>query len=261
MRVVVADRAVHLGERLHCGEAFARARQPRHHVGDFLAQRRRARRLAMRAGKHRLGGIGVRHLRELVDDAVERGQQHLAARRLQHQRVAGVVDVLAGAGEVDELARRAQFGLALAAVPEPVLDRLHVVVGRALDILDRLRIGLREAQHEAAQEAARGLGERPELVEAGVRQRDEPLDLDLHPPVHEAELRQQRAQRRDLVLVAPVQRRQGGECGGFHGTKREWRANRTRSGVRKVAGILGGQDGIESRQSPTATLGGNSMSQ
>jgi hypothetical protein len=42
---------------------------------------------------------------------VQRGQQHLLARGLEHQRVAGVVDVLAGAGEVHELAGRLQLRL------------------------------------------------------------------------------------------------------------------------------------------------------
>ena len=74
------------------------------------------------------------------------GSSTSARARLQHQRMAGVVDVLAGAGEVHELGRRRQLGMALEAGLEPVLDRLDVVVGRALDVLDGLGVGLGEAQ-------------------------------------------------------------------------------------------------------------------
>jgi hypothetical protein len=62
--------------------------------------------------------------------------------------VAGVVDVLAGAREVHELARGLQLGVAVEAALQPVLDRLHVVVGGALDLLDGLRVGLGEARTE-----------------------------------------------------------------------------------------------------------------
>jgi hypothetical protein len=123
---------------------------------------------------------------------------------------------------------QAKWMNSLGALLQPVLDRLHVVVGRALDVLDRLRIGFREAQHQAAQQPARGFGQRRELGEAGVRQRDEPLHLDLHAAVHQAELRQQRAQRIELGGVAAVERRQGGERGQRHGRWREEFGGRAR---------------------------------
>ena len=53
VRVVVADRAVHLGQRLHRGDARARRGQPCRDVGDLLAHRGRARGLAVRAREHR----------------------------------------------------------------------------------------------------------------------------------------------------------------------------------------------------------------
>ena len=80
------------------------------------------------------------------------------------------------------------------------------MVGGALDVLDRLRVGLGEAQHQPAQQAARGFRQRLEFGEAGVRQCDEPLDLDLHAAVHQPELGQQRAQRGDLGGIAAVER-------------------------------------------------------
>jgi hypothetical protein len=115
-----------------------------------------------------------------VDQAVQRGQQHLVARALELQRVAGVVDVLAGAGEVDELAGRAQFGPRLELGLDPVLDRLDVVVGGLLDLLDRQRVGLGEVLHQPEQVGARAGRERLEFGEAGVGQGDEPAHLDLH---------------------------------------------------------------------------------
>jgi hypothetical protein len=104
--------------------------------------------------------------------------------------------------------------MALEARFQPVLDRLDVVVGGALDVLDGLGIGLAETQHQAAQVTAAGLGQGFELGEARVRQRDEPFHLDLHTAVHQAKLAHQRAQRGHARGVTPVQRRQGGEGGG-----------------------------------------------
>ena len=54
-------------------------------------------------------------------------------------------------------------------------------------------------------------------AQPGVRQRDEPLDLDLHAAVHQSELAQQRAQRGHLRRVAAVERREGGEGRQVHG--------------------------------------------
>ena len=157
------------------------------------------------------------HRPQLPDQPVQRGQQHLFARRLQHQRVADVVDVFAGAGEVHELGRRLEFGAVTEAALDPVLDRLDIVVGGLLDVLDRLCVGLGEAHHEAAQQPSRGLAERRQLRHAGVRQGDQPFDFDLHPAVHQAELAEQRAQGVHAPGVAAIQRRQGGQRGEGHG--------------------------------------------
>ncbi len=217
MGVVVADRAVHLRQRPHRDDAFARTDQPRQHVRDLLAERGRARGLAVRARQHRHVGQRMRERAQPVVHLVQRGQQHLVARGLQHQRVAGVVDVLAGAGEVHELGRALQFRLAAEALLDPVLDRLDVVVGAALDRLDRGGVGLGEVARERLQPRARRRRQRREFGEAGLGQRDEPFDLDLHARAHQAVFAEQRAQRGELAGVAPVERRQRGEGGQFHG--------------------------------------------
>ncbi len=228
VRVVVADRAVHLGQQPHAVDALARRDQAGDDVGELLADRRRACRLAVRAREHRLPGVGLRQAAQALDHGVERGQQHLAARGPEHQRMRGVVDVLAGAGKVHELGGRAQLGVGRKARLEPVLDGLDVVVGDALDVLDGLRVGLAEVGDQPAQQAA-GVGrQRLELGQAGVGQRHEPLDLDLHAAVHQPELGQQRPQRSQLGRVAAVQRRQGSEGRRRHRATRQraWRAGR-----------------------------------
>jgi hypothetical protein len=113
----------------------SRARRSRaSHVGDFLAHGGGAGGLAVRAAEHGHAGVSVRQRLQLRADTVQRRQQHLFARGLQHQRVAGVVDVFAGAGEVHELGRAASSsGWPLNARLDPVLDRLHVVVGGLFD--------------------------------------------------------------------------------------------------------------------------------
>jgi hypothetical protein len=165
----------------------------------------------MGAAEHRHVGQPVRQRGHPLGDGIERGQQHVGARRLQHQRMARVVDVLAGAREVHEFGRPREFGIALQAPLEPVLDRLDVVVGGPLDVLDRLGVRSGEARDPRAQACTRGRRQREELGESCVGQRDEPLDLDLHAPLHQPEFGQQGAQRRQFGGVASVQRRQVGE--------------------------------------------------
>ena len=86
----------------------------------------------------------------------------------------------------------------------------------------------------AAQQAARGFGQRGEAVQAGVGQGDEPLDLDLHAAVHQAVLRQQRAQGGHLGGITAVERRQGGQRGKRHDGK-AWRSH---AGDFRKTGIL-----------------------
>ena len=103
-----------------------------------------------------------------------------------------------------------------------------------------VRVGLAEAHDQRTQQAARRFRQRLELVEAGVGQRDEPLDLHAHPVVHQAELGKQGSQRRQLGGVAAVQRRQGGQGRQVHRGRRS--ALAASRGQAVVAGrvILGG---------------------
>ena len=106
--------------------------------------------------------------------AIDRVAAPAAARssraRREHQRVARLLMSSRRAGEVDELARRARSsGVAVDAFLEPVLDRLDVVVGGALDRLDRARRRPRRSSATSSQQArARAAAKRRNFGEAGV---------------------------------------------------------------------------------------------
>ena len=211
MRVVVADRAVHLAEQRHGGDTLDRARKTRCDVGDFLAERRRAGGLAVRAREHRLRGVFVRELDEALVHRAQRGQDHVFAGTGEHQPVRRVVDVLRRAREVDELARALQFRLALDRFLQPVFDRLHVVIRHALDVLDARGVVRGEALDELQQELLGRIGKARHFGEAGARKRDQPVNFDHHAMPHEGGFGEPFAQGFGLGGVTAVERRQRGE--------------------------------------------------
>ena len=211
MRVVVAHRAVHLGEDRHLGQALQRALEPCHHIGQFLAQRGGRGRLAVGAREHGRIGERVGHLAQPVDQPPPCRQQYLGARTPEHQRMRGVVDVLGGAGEVDELGRSLELRLPGHRFLQEVLHRLDIVVGDRLDRLDARRLLEAEPGHQLSEEPARGRIEGRQLGQAGIRQRDQPGHLHLDPEAHEGRFREQVAQRAEARGIASVERRQGGE--------------------------------------------------
>jgi hypothetical protein len=120
------------------------------------------------------------HRPQAVQQRVDVRQQHTAAGFLAHQRIGEVVDVLAGAGEMHELEPRlpgcvrAQFPL------DQVLDGLDVVIGLALECLDRRGVVRAEAVgHLLCQREVRW-AEAAQFGDAALaRQRVQPGDL--HP--------------------------------------------------------------------------------
>jgi hypothetical protein len=157
--------------------------------------------------------------RSLSDDGVQARQHHLVAARAQLQRVAGVVDVFAGAGKVHEFGGLFQLGAGFELGLDPVFHGLHVVVGGFFDLLDGGRIGLGEVLDQAQQVSACSGGQGLEFGKAGIRQGDEPRHLDLHTAVHVAVLAHDGAQRGKFGGVAAVQRRKGGDGGQAHGAQ------------------------------------------
>ena len=172
----------------------------------------------MGARQHRQRGMRVRHRAQGLDQPVHAGQQHAVARLAQHQRVAEVVDVLAGAGEMHEFQRGAQLRVVLQPFLDQVLDRLDVVVGGAFDLLDPRRIDHVEVPGERMQARLGAAGELRQLDDARLRgQRQQPFDLDLDPGADQAVLGEDRPQRVDLAGVTAVERGQGEQLGVGHG--------------------------------------------
>ena len=75
------------------------------------------------------------------------------------------------------------------ALLQPVLDRLDVVVGRALDRLDALGVGGARTTRRCVERGARVRAERRDFGDRRlVGERDEPRDLDAHARADQAEL-------------------------------------------------------------------------
>jgi len=91
-------------------------------VGHLLADGGRGGRLPVGPRKHRNMGIAVGKLTDLLNDFGDLGNEHLVAAVLQHECVGVVVDVLAGAGEVDEFADLRQLRHCRSLLLEEVLD-------------------------------------------------------------------------------------------------------------------------------------------
>jgi hypothetical protein len=126
---------------------------------------------------------------------------------------------------VDEGAGPLERGVAGDALADPVLDRLDVVIGLALDRLDALAVGLAELGGECAQ-LGRGRGrERSDLGHARFGgERDEPLGLHPDPRPDERQLTRPRSQRLEAARVAAVERRDRGK-------RRERHASEVRKNV------------------------------
>ena len=117
---------------------------------------------------------------------------------------------------MDELGGRGDLGIAGEALAQPVLDRLHVVVGGRLDRLDALGVRRAEIRDRGFCSSARGRGgERLELRERGlVAEGEQPRDLDRDALADQRELAEVLLQRPGLGGVAPVEGREGGEGRG-----------------------------------------------
>jgi hypothetical protein len=157
--------------------------------------------------QQRQPGVGVGDFSQRGGHRIELRQQHLLARVAQHQRIGQVVDVLAGAGEVHEFLRLRETGVTADLFLDEVLDRLDVVVGGRLDRLDPLTVGFAEVIRNRCQGGDLGGIEGRQFGNLRFGgQRQQPFDLHLHAPMHQAELAEDRTQRFDLAGVAAVQR-------------------------------------------------------
>jgi hypothetical protein len=217
VRVVIADGTVRLPLEGHALDRCDLALEARVDVGHLLAKRGRRRRLAVRARQHRQRGVGMRQRFESGGDVAKRGQEHLCARFREHHAVREIVDVLRRAREVNEFADPRNLGDACEALLQPILDRLDVVVGRALDRLHAGRVVRRERRRSGLQRLSSLRAKRRDFGNLRfVRQRDQPGDFDLHPGADETVFAEDAGEGRDLRAVAAVQGRQRREGGvGF----------------------------------------------
>ena len=147
---------------------------------ELLPQARRGGRLPVRACQHSHVGPLLCVELQLIDQPTQLGQIDVLYRLSDHQREGGVIDILRGEPEVDELL--------LIGKPEgiePLLDEvlhgLDVVVRRTLDLLDTCCISAGEAQVDVVEVLdtlfVEHLAECGELLAQG----DEVKDLDTYP--------------------------------------------------------------------------------
>ena len=147
-----------------------------------------------------------------MDDVVQQRQQRLVACLAQHQCIGQVVDVLRRAGEMNEFTYRLQFRVAGDLFLEEILDRLDVVVGGALDILDPLGVLLTELVDDVVQHALRMRTQWRHLGDPVVLcQRLQPAHLDDNPVAYQAVLTENRAQRFRPGTVTTIDGGDGGK--------------------------------------------------
>lgn len=122
----------------------------------------------MGAGEHRHVGEFHRQFADGLGDLAHQRQQHRCRDLAEHQGVGQIVDVLGGAGEVDELADRGQLRELGGLFLEQVLHGFHVVVGGALDFLDAFGVFQLEVAGQAVEQGVGFGGERRDLGNPGV---------------------------------------------------------------------------------------------
>ncbi len=160
------------------------------------------------------------HARARADPRRSPGARAAERRGALRQRdcVREIVDVLGRAREMDELRDAREFRHVGEAFLQPVLDRLDVVIGRALDGLDARRIGRRERRGDGRDVRLRRGGKRRHFNDRGLRsQRLQPCQLDPDALTNQREFAELIAQRIDLARVAAIEWRQCGKAGVFGG--------------------------------------------
>jgi hypothetical protein len=206
--------AVDLAQVLGGSDPAQLPAQPVGQHRQLLAQGGRGGRLAVGAGQHRYRPQLPGHPGDVVGELLRGRQPDQLDRVADHQRVAQVVDVLAGAEQVDDLVQVGQRGVGHPLL-QVVLHRLDVVQGDPLGLGQLGDPGRTELARDPAQVG--GLltgqpaqpGNRP-----GRGQVDQPLHLDVQPPLVQRGLRQVRREGCDGAPVPPVQRPERGVVEG-----------------------------------------------
>ncbi len=217
--VVVAHGAVDLAQQRYGGHLGDLPLQAVDHVGQFLAQSGRRGRLAMGARQHRHAGELDSQCADGVGDLFHQRQQNGVAAFAQHQGVGQVVDVLGGAGEVDEFADRGQFRQLGGLLLEEVFHGLDVVVGGALDLFHTLGVFDGEVLRQLVEQGVGFGGEGRHFGDAFMGgQALQPADFDQNAITDQAVLTEDRAQRCSFAGIAAIDGGNGGERGKLHGS-------------------------------------------
>ena len=176
---------------------------------ELLAHRRRRRRLAVGVREQRHVAQVGGHRRDRLDERGRARQPDVADRALDHEGVGQVVDVLAGAAEVDQLGEPAVLvagGDRGEAALEEVLDGLDVVLRLALDLRELGDLVGAEVLDDLAQLLLLAVGERADPRHDLVRgEEDQPLDLDPDPLPVERRLGEVVDEGRHHTAVATVE--------------------------------------------------------
>ena len=172
----------------------------------------------MGARQHRHVGVGVGQGTDGFGDLAHQRQQHVVTAGAQHQGVGQVIDVLAGAGEVDELADLGQLRQLSRLLLEQVLDGLDVVVGGALDFLDAFGVLKFEIGGQAVQHGVGFGGERRHFADLRVGgQALQPTYFDQGAETDQAEFAEDGAQGLGFAGITAVYRGNRSERGELHG--------------------------------------------
>ncbi|RMS74783.1 Glutathione s-transferase protein [Pseudomonas savastanoi] len=225
--IVVADRTVDLAQQGHCGDLVDLAFQTVNHVGQFLAQRGRGRWLTVGTREHRHVGEADRQFTNSISNLAHQRQHHSVTAFTQHQAVRQVVDVLAGAGKVDELADLVQLRQFGSLLLEQILNGFDVVVGGALDLFHALGVLNREVFSQGVED---GVGLRRERRDFGNlrvgRQTLEPANFNHHTETDQAVFAENRAQGLGFAGVAAINRGNRSERRKLHGMLSDSRATK-----------------------------------
>jgi len=113
----------------------------------------------MGAGQHGLSCMLPGQIGQRVDEGVDGGQQDIVPGAAKHQGIGEVVNVLGGAGKVDELTDRGEFLVFGHLLLDVIFHRLDVVIGHRFDGFDAPGGGFVESRGNGGQPAGGAVAE------------------------------------------------------------------------------------------------------
>ncbi len=154
---------------------------------------------------------------QLVDNTIHGRQQAVVQALAEHQGMGQVVDVFRGAGKVNKFGHGVQFRNAGNFFLDEVLDRFHIVIGGAFDVLDALGVLKAELTDQTVQNFVGFGGKLGYLSYSGMSgQLLQPADLDGYPVPDQAIFTENFTEDADLAAIASIDRGNGGQGGEFH---------------------------------------------